>query len=194
MTRSRLALTLTAGLAALALAACGSSTSSGESSTASGAASASASPSSSADATLQWCTAYAEITAALSKADSSKVGAQTSLNALGPFDQLWAAAANLGFITQEESDANRRAVTAYSQFVKVLADGKKIDSAEAKAARDGLQKVTVTDQELLASSGKKVETLCGPLLPKASAPASGAASGAPSGAASSAASPAPSAS
>jgi uncharacterized protein YceK len=148
--------------AGIALAGCSSSTTATSSSTATKPA-ASASPSSTADQALQWCTAYAEITSALSTAPSTKEGAQTSLNALGSFDQLWAAGANLGYLTQEESDANRRAIVAYSQLVTQYAQGKKDTDQAVKDAQANLTKVTTADKPALTSSAAKVSALCGPL-------------------------------
>jgi len=140
---------------------------------------------------VAWCTAYSEITTSLQNATPDKNGAATSLNALQSFDKLWASGANLGYITTEESDANRRAIVAYSQVMKLIVDGKATDSQEVKDASKALTDVTTKDQALLNSSSAKTSALCGPVLPKASptAPASGAASGGASTPASAAASP-----
>jgi hypothetical protein len=166
---------------ALALSACGGSTPSASSATSSAAASPSgAIPGSGAisagpDAAIQWCKAYAEITTAMSAAQPTVDGGKTSLNALQSFDQLWAAGANLGYITTEESDANRRAIVAYSQMMKLVADGKKVDSQEVKDASANLTTVTGKDKALLQSSSGKVETLCAPLT--ATVPSTSASSG-----------------
>jgi uncharacterized protein YceK len=153
---------LTVVLAAgIALAGCSSSTTSSSSTAAKPVVS--ASPSSTGDPALQWCTAYTEITSALSAAPSTKEGAQTSLNALGSFDQLWAAGANLGYLTKEESDANRRAIVAYSQLVSQFAQGKKDTDQAVKDAQANLTKVTTADKPALTSSAAKVSALCGPL-------------------------------
>jgi hypothetical protein len=99
----------------------------------------------------------------MSEAQPTVDGAKTSLNALQSFDQLWAAGANLGYVTTEESDANRRAIVAYSQMMKLVADGKKPDSQEVKDASANLTTVTGKDKVLLQSSSGKVQTLCAPL-------------------------------
>ena len=181
--RTRLLLPLSA-LAILGLAVTGCSSSSTASSSTSSAA---ASPAVSAGpaAALKWCTAYGEITNTMSGAQPTVEGAKTSLNALQSFDQLWASGANLGYISTAESDANRRAVVAYSQMMKALADGKKSDSQEVKDAGANLTIVTGKDKALLQSSSDKVRTLCAPLTaplssasgsPAASSPTNGTAS------------------
>jgi hypothetical protein len=179
----------------LALAGCSSSstasssasasTGAGSSTAASAAASASPGTTASADPVLQWCVAYTQITDSLSQADSSKEGAQTSLNALGAFDQLWAAGGNLGYISTEESDANRRAVVAYAALVTQVVAGKTDKDQEVIDAQANLTKVTTADQKLLESSATKVSALCGPLTAD---PVPSGGSGAPSAPAS----PAPS--
>jgi len=156
-------------VAGLAVSGCGGSTTSSASSTAPAASSAgsSVSPSISAgpDAAIKWCKAYAEITTTMADAQPTVDGAKTSLNALQSFDQLWAAGANLGYVTTEESDANRRAIVAYSQMMKLVADGKKPDSKEVSDASKNLTTVTGKDKALLQSSSGKVQTLCAPLTP-----------------------------
>ena len=129
---------------------------------------ASASPASSADTAQQWCSAYTTITEALAAAGTTEADAKNSLEVLNSFDQLWAAGQNLGYLTSEESDANRRAVVAYAALVQVIADGKAPDSAESKTARDNLTAVTTKDTVLLTSSGQKVTALCSPFAAPAS--------------------------
>jgi hypothetical protein len=159
--------------AGLAVSGCGGSTSSSTASTSvtstlgrSAAPSISAGP----DAALKWCQAYAEITTSMAGAQPTVDGAKTSLNALQSFDQLWAAGANLGYVTTAESDANRRAVVAYSQMMKLIAEGKKGDSPEVKNASNNLTTVTGKDQALLQSSSGKVQTLCAPLTATSPSP------------------------
>ena len=200
--RTRVLLPLSAlALVAVAVTGCSSSTSASSSSS-----SAAASPSISAgpDAALKWCTAYGEITNAMSAAEPTVDGAKTSMNALQSFDQLWAAGANLGYITTAESDANRRAIVAYSLMMQQIANGKKVDSQEVKDASTNLTTVTTKDKVLLQSSSDKVRSLCAPLTTPLStasgAPAASGAASTPASAAAStpansaAASPAPSAS
>jgi hypothetical protein len=168
-------------IASLAVSACSSSTTSASSTASSAASSASVAAAGSGaisagpDAAIQWCKAYAEITTAMSAAQPTVDGGKTSLNALQSFDQLWAAGANLGYVTTEESDANRRAIVAYSQMMKLVADGKKVDSQEVKDASANLTTVTGKDEALLQSSSGKVETLCAPLTSNVpgSSPSSG---------------------
>ena len=128
---------------------------------------------------MQWCSAYTTITEALSATGSTAAAAKKALEVLDSFDPLWAAGQNLGYISTEESDANRRAVVAYGAVVKLIADGKAPDSAEVKTATDNLSTVTTNDKALLTSSSQKITALCAPLAPPTSS-----ASAAPSASAS----------
>jgi hypothetical protein len=161
--RRRLLLPLVVA-AGLALTGCGGSTTASSTTppavTPSGP-SISASPSG--DPVLQWCVAYQQITTALSQAPSTKEGAATSINALQTFDQLWAAGANLKYVTNDEAEANRRAIVAYAALVAKFGEGKKDTDQEVKDAQANLEKVTGADQALLQSSATKVSALCGPL-------------------------------
>lgn len=112
------------------------------------------------DAQQQWCTAYASITKQLSRQGVTPAEAKASLAALESFDQLWAAGANLGLVSAEETAANHRAIVAYAALVTLIADGKAADSTEVSAARNNLTAVTDADKSVLQSSASKITTLC----------------------------------
>lgn len=166
------AASLLSAAALVTLSACSSSSSSSADAPAASAPAASApaaDPSASAYATaitstLQWCTDYLAITDAISAASVDQSGAQTAMVALSNFDKLWASAADLGLLTTDEADANRRAVDQYLVVTKLIAEGKAIDSQEVKDAQQALVTTTNADQALLDSSVGKVSAACAPLF------------------------------
>lgn len=112
-------------------------------------------------AAAQWCAGYTEITTTLSQGGVTAADAVTSLAALDRFDRLWADGGDLGYFSQEETDANRRTVAAYSVLVSLVADGAGPESAEVKLAQANLAASTSKDDILLTAATNKVVTLCG---------------------------------
>lgn len=201
MTTKTAALTLAlAATLGLALAGCSSSTASdaasGSVATPSAATSAAAStsvaasPSSTATPEQQWCQKYTVIATRLSQMTGEKDNSIAALPAVVAFDQLWADAATAGYLTEDESAANRRAVAAFKAVVSLIAAGSAQDSADVKKAQADMLAVTKKDDALLRSTDTKVAALCA--VPGSSASPAPSVSG--SGSAGAQASVAPSAS
>ncbi len=147
---------------------------------ASAAASAAASPAASAPdfsqtKDPQWCGDYYVIAQALSNATNSSDDASRAIVAVTAFDGLWQQGVDRKYFSVEQVAANKAALAAYSDILKLLVAGTATDSAEFTKAQAALQAVTTKNKATLQATDTKVAELCTP-PDAASAGASAAAS------------------
>lgn len=134
---------------------------------ASSAASAAASPAASAPdfsqtKDPQWCGDYYVIAQALSNATNSSDDASRAIVAVGAFDGLWQQGIDRKYFSVEQVAANKAALTAYSDILKLLVAGTATDSAEFTKAQEALQAVTTKNKAPLQATDTKVAELCTP--------------------------------
>jgi hypothetical protein len=113
------------------------------------------------DILQQWCDAYATITGVLSEGMTSAKAAKTALLGLNRFAELWKLGANGEIVTNDEANANLRAIAAYRKVLDLVAAGTPSSSPEIAKAQDNVRVVTENDHEVLQSSAGKVLGLCG---------------------------------
>ncbi|MBK9740402.1 MAG: hypothetical protein IPO93_13025 [Actinobacteria bacterium] len=117
----------------------------------------------------QWCVQYAAIASQLSAMTGTQENAVSALPAVDDFDQLWADAADTGFLTADEADANRRVVANFKVILTLIAAGAAADSTEVQQAQVDMEAATKKDDALLRATDTKVTALCNPLGASSSA-------------------------
>lgn len=107
-----------------------------------------------------WCADYFARTSVLTGSLASADTARAALDEMGPIGQLWADAAERGYVTSEELAATQPVLDATTAVLALYAGGSTEDSEEVAAAQEELSSASAKGSALVASANGKLRTLC----------------------------------